>query len=146
MDAVDLLENDPCAARRPFIPRQLRGELFGSAGDDPERRGDLVRNPHRQGSHGRRPSRALQAFVALTADIGELEAMAQQKLFALIAHGQATEAEHEPARGGDAQDQTPARPTFAVAFALGAGDGDDPPSTRGACIHTGHAGKGRACR
>jgi hypothetical protein len=89
-----------------------------------------VRNPNRQRSHGCGPSRSLQAIIALTAEVGEFQAVAQQKLFALVAHGQATEAQHQAARGCHAQEQTPARPALAITLTFGAGHSCNSPRAR----------------
>src|SRR5450759_551380 len=134
VNPIDLFKNDADTARCPLVICKFGNELFGPAGNDPKRCGNLVCNPNREGSHGGSPSCTLQALVALNGEVGDFQAMTQQKLFALIAHGQPTEAQHQAARGGNTQQQAPARPAFAIALAFGACHSCNSPHARCTCV------------
>ena len=47
VNAINLFQNDANASRRPFVACEFGGQLLSPAGDDPKRRGNLVRNPNR---------------------------------------------------------------------------------------------------
>jgi hypothetical protein len=136
VNAVNLFKNDANATRCPLVARKFRGQLFGPAGNDPKWRGNFVRNPHREGTHDRGPSGTFQALVTLTADIGDFQTVSQEKLLALVAHRQATEAEDEAAGRCHTQNQAPARPALAIALAFGTSDRNNSPPCRCAQIYT----------
>ena len=141
VDPAGLREDRLRARREALVVRHLRQELLGARRDHAERRGDLVRDTHRQRAHDRGPGGALQALVVAVLRLCDREAALEHQLLPLHPQGDAAEREHEAGGREDAQDQTAPRPQLAIALALRGGDRQDVPGAAASGVDARQAGE-----